>query len=646
MPLPASGTASPESASISTQTQGQAQATTHYEYSAREVKPATLLLQDLLRAHSVFLLHHASSLSALFVRVGRDGFISLLGRYWDLFLSTWNVLLHGNPASAVFGGIKAAACGELGFGVGEEERGSGERDVLEALVGRTDGLVDLVVGRFGNDDDTDGGEWLGACNEPGAEDGAVFLGVGALSRASLRAVTYWMEDIYSWGENAYGVLDRPTSMRGQKRRRAARKAAAPGEQASVDKGPTGHGHGSKQAAASDDGGSMDKLFGYLKMGYGTSWSLGGSSPTAQQAEGGIPGTNGDGSRSSPQNTSLGRFLIGLIGDIESPKPGDGDNSCSQGQEESKNTNSRTVVRTLWVELETGTENRSESSLTRDLGSHDTELAEQRVDTEGNATEEAKSSFDSQDRNKSKKVRVVVYVAKPFLFVFLFQPRTDSLEWEGTYRSLHAQLTPIRKPLVSSTAYRPERPDLGSVSAQIYDLIWDPRSLTVHSTIPNIPDPPLPGMVLDATSVPVWTRAEALNTHNQILNMFMATRENTVELERTCKTSRGWWVVWNRILERPPGQRAGSERLSDVEETGTDTDSERERKVEQGSARDLAVDKEIFLIRRASDNAGTGIRSVSSLYVGGGGWADGASRLAQGIGVDTRRYIEGLLSLNQ
>lgn len=67
-------------------------------------------------------------------------------------------------------------------------------------------------------------------------------------------------------------------------------------------------------------------------------------------------------------------------------------------------------------------------------------------------------------------------------------------------------------------------------------------------------------------------------------------------------------------------------------------------------------KEIFLVRRASDNGGGGIRGVSASYVvgggnggvggGAGGWADGASRLAQGIGVDTRRYIEGLLSLNR
>ena len=59
-----------------------------------------------------------------------------------------------------------------------------------------------------------------------------------------------------------------------------------------------------------------------------------------------------------------------------------------------------------------------------------------------------------------------------------------------------------------------------------------------------------------------------------------------------------------------------------------------------------VVKEIFLIRKASDHASFSARSVSASYVSGGGWTDGASRLAQGIGVDTKKYIEGLLSLNR
>jgi hypothetical protein len=96
--------------------------------------------------------------------------------------------------------------------------------------------------------------------------------------------------------------------------------------------------------------------------------------------------------------------------------------------------------------------------------------------------------------------------------------------------------------------------------------------------------------------------------------------------------------------------------------GEDTGPDNERKAGHGStshhepgwSRDTekrtAWGKEIVLIRRASDHSagikGGGVPSFGGTIGTGGGWADGASRLAQGIGVDTRRYIEGLLSLNR
>lgn len=663
--------------SPSTQTPPPPTDTPTAEYSSREVKPSALLLQDLLRAHSIFLLHHASSLSALFVRTQRDKFVSLLSRYWDLFLSTWNVLLHGNPACGVYGGIKIAACGELGIGVGEEERGSGERDVLEGLIGGVEGLVDLVVGRFGGEEGQgkgeEGGEeemWLGTGNEPGAEDGAVFLGSGVVSRHSLKAIAYWMEDVFTWGENAYGVVDRPTSTRTlKKRRERAKRGAVPREgqlgetrtqvEAQADDGGSSAARGAPSKLLGEEhdehGSGMDKVFSYLKLGYGTAWSLGGSS-SKQPGVGEDAGKQDDAAEAAtppkpPKNDSAGRFLIGLVGDVESGR-GSEDNPSSQEQGEDESLNSRTLVRTLSVELEREVgDELAESLVTKDLGSPDTELAEERLGTDGHITEDPNTSFDSQDRNKTKRLRVVVYAAKPFIFVFLFHPRTVSLELEGLYRSLHSRLTPIHKALVSSTAYRPERPDMGSAtSAEIYDLIWDPRLLTVHSTIPNIPDPLFVANTAGGAA-PVWSRVEALNTHNQILNMFMATREGLSEFERTCKTSRGWWIVWNRILEQVGGPDSPGGKSHDMEDSdGTEAGDEGERGSQvAASVRDLVVNKEIFLIRRASDHAGGTVRSISSSYVGGGsggGWADGASRLAQGIGVDTRRYIEGLLSLNR
>ncbi|OIW28840.1 hypothetical protein CONLIGDRAFT_558944, partial [Coniochaeta ligniaria NRRL 30616] len=658
------------------------------EYSGREVKPAALLLQDLLRAHAVFLLHHDSSLSALFVRTNRQRFTSVVSRFWDVFLASWNVMLHGNPLRNVFGGVKVAACGELGFGVGEEERGSGEREVLEGLVGRIDGLVDLVVGKFGEaDGDGDGKlktgreaaeRWLGTGNEAGAEDGAIFLGVGALSRHSLRDVVFWMEDLYTWGENAYGVRESPTARRPHARRRnAASKSAAPTPAAAPKTpavktqppdsgGPAGFQppppivKPAARAAAKQSGpkntsgtvqddkdaGGMDKMMGYLKLGYGTYWSLG-SSPAPEEAGSETPRTAVDdppprpsASRSTARDDAAGHYLIGLMGDVEDPGAATDDHPEESGH------NSRILLRTLTVELESESTDKPESQMSHDLGSNDTELAPQ--------PPKQTSTFDSQDRNKTRKVRVVVYVNKPFIFVFLFNLHHDSLNWDATYGSLHAELAPLRKPLLASTSYRPDRPAAAG-GQKIYDLVWDPRSLTVHSTIPNIP--------VGREGEEVWSRVEALNTHVQLLNTHASTRGSgrEMELERTAKTSRGWWIVWSRVLEREAGGGGGDGSLREVDEQGEGEaglshgdDGASGRSGASGSSDEemtpvqdgAVVGKEIFLIRKAGDHAG-GVRSYVSVGAGGGGgWTDGASRLAQGIGVDTRKYIEGLLSLNR
>ena len=895
------------------------------EYSTREVKPATLLLRDLLRAHSLFLLHHDSSLSALFVRVQRQKFVSLLTRYWDLYLSTWNVLLHGNPACNIFGGIKIAACGELGMGVGEEERGSGEREVLEGMVGRVEGLVDLVVGKFGEhvetqteeDRDATGGDdastekqWLGTGSEVGAEDGAIFLGVGALSRQSVRSVAYFMEDMYTWGENAYGVHDSPTATRvrprpsnrskkhggsgstskmvvetasgtvetlptipsvtvesptsetGPEMGKKQEEVRSPGppppvtaRHAKKNKGKDKANTGDMEQSSSPAGdGGMDTLFSYLKLGYGTSWSLGGgSSGLVAQPDAASPPqeSQAKGSASKSRKTpKSGHFLIGLMGDIEEIIAAE--NSADptvMGQQDGVDSppdadlNTRIPVRTLTVELEGdgGGMERRESQVTRDLGSGDTEVGSppahhsspsvssgqqtvtpmqlavarnhssigsskgsskkarpmSRLGTSsptgtetttasratttagtmsttntgagtrsGGATPGAQDQFDSQDRNKTQKLRVVVYVNQPFIFVFLFQLRTDSLAFGGLYKSLHQQLRPLGKMLVRAISYRPERPGLdepsstgegavGGKSSDIFDLVWDPRMLTLHSTIPNIPDPvPFGGAIAEkgGGKESPWSRMEALNTHNQILNIFGSTRfgedagvNNGVSgagfVERTCKTSRGWWIVWSRVLENtgassygggggsasgsvmggscnwsdggrgpsglsrrwsdddsaesgsPGGGGGGARRIyvaggggEQQKQAGDDANQQEEDGGEgHGEAegedhphtpkpggspqqrpvyqRDVVVSKEIFLIRRSSEHIASlrgasgsyGITSVSGGAIGAalgggggnnGGWADGASRLAQGIGVDTRRYIEGLLSLNR
>ncbi len=222
-----------------------------YEYSSREVSPPQLLLQHLLRAHSIFLLHHAATLDYLCLRLPRTSFCTLLDRFWTRFIRNWDVLLHGNPAVDVYNGMKLAGGGELGVGVGEEDWGSGEREVLEDFIARTDGLLDLVVSRFGNapiepstatavhrssePSRKQQAPWLATDLDPQPNDGVLFSGIGAISRRSLATVSQWMADIYKYGENAYGVGENPSA---RPRRKQQRLSSAMAQRTNSSEGET------------------------------------------------------------------------------------------------------------------------------------------------------------------------------------------------------------------------------------------------------------------------------------------------------------------------------------------------------------------------------------------------------------------------
>ncbi|OAA62999.1 hypothetical protein ISF_04875 [Cordyceps fumosorosea ARSEF 2679] len=684
-----------------------------YDHNTKEMKPAALVLRDLQRAHRIFLMHHDVSLSSLFLRLPRHKFVAVLSRYWDLYLSTWNVLLHGNPARDIYQGINIAASGELGVGVGEEERGSGEREVLEGLVGRTEGLVDLVVSKFGSVDDNvseSRGQaappWLGSGREPSIDDGAIFLGTGALSRKSLRDVTHWMEDLYTWGEHAYGVIESPISTRKTRPKKAnppsdITKALAADSKGVSQTKPTGLStqssestikelktkksdpptpntpvsttddkpvEGAKsggqvstpQVAGAEDG-KLDKMVSYLKLGYGQYWTipgvpgLSGSSTeqaadqdktkTADQvkskaAEPAVP-KRPPTPKPSPSQEAAGHYLIGLKGEIEEAYGGDDDDGAASDESESER-DARTVLRTIHAELEDN----------RISGVHTGQLPHSQTDTGGATLTEVqmrgsmRPGANAQENSKSQKLRVVVYVNRPFIFVFLFRLRTDSLAWDSLYRSLHYQLSPLRRPLLTSTQYRPERPDTGRSggASGIYDLIWNPVDLTVHTTVPNIPDHLYPAD--DHASSLRWSRADAVNTHLHILGVYSGTRSPRVtDLERTQKTSRGWWVVWTRLVQREAGSRATTQYLPG-NSPGTSAPPSPRPGSDAGVGSVVlgltTTSKEIFLIRRASDHVSSG---SGSLGLGGGaGGVESVGRLAQGIGVDTRRYVEDLLSM--
>ncbi|KAM3459391.1 hypothetical protein NHJ6243_006909 [Beauveria neobassiana] len=676
-----------------------------YDYNTKEMKPAALVLRDLQRAHRIFLMHHDVSLSSLFLRLPRHRFVAVLSRYWDLYLSTWSVSLHGNPARDIYQGINIAASGELGVGVGEEERGSGEREVLEGLVGRTEGLLDVVVSKFGIESDDETGlkgkaaaPWLGSGREPSTDDGAIFLGTGALSRKSLRDVTHWMEDLYTWGEHAYGVIESPISTRKARTKKTDPQIDAPktSEATSDDlsetkpevlstqssestiktlkpqkSDPVPNAAGSTTASEPIEGGKdgqvsevpateaedgkLDKMVSYLKLGYGQYWTIPGvsglSGPSTEQAADQkkqpsskaaepAPPKRPPMPKPSPSQEAAGHYLIGLKGEIEEAHGRGGDDASSDESETEHD--SRTVLRTIYVELEENEGGIGQAGQLPHRPTDDGGATLMEVQMRGTL----RPGAHTQGNSKAEKLRVVVYVNRPFIFVFLFRLQTDSLAWDALYRSLHYQLSPLRKPLLASTQYRPERPDTGRGSrgaSGIYDLVWNPVDLTVHTTVPNIPDHLYPAD--DHAAALRWSRADAVNTHLHVLNLYSGTRSpRVVDLERTQKTSRGWWVVWTRLVQRETESRLTPQpqppHARDSAPPSPRPESDAGDETGMMALGPATTSKEIFLIRRASDHVSSG---SGSLGVGGGG-AESVGRLAQGIGVDTRRYVEDLLSM--
>ncbi|KAI4162536.1 MAG: hypothetical protein LQ342_003767 [Letrouitia transgressa] len=203
-----------------------------------------------------------------------------------------------------------------------------------------------------------------------------------------------------------------------------------------------------------------------------------------------------------------------------------------------------------------------------------------------------------------------------------------------YGSLHHQLGPLQRPLLKSTApdkvsqrlqeaVSPRSTAWTKSSQPIYNLVYDPDSLTVHTNVPNIPEP---GDARSAGATAPWTRVEALSIHSQMLSVFGLTRCRESDMERTCKTTRGWWVVWMRLPHHSASQRLNRR-----------------------------VFREAFLIRKATDYSGPGVQGSGGRWRPGGlsmesgaSSADGreTGKLAEGIGIDARHYIESLVGLNR
>ncbi|WPH01080.1 Vacuolar fusion protein CCZ1-like protein [Acrodontium crateriforme] len=785
------------------------------EYSSREVAPPALLISQLLQTHYIFGLHHGQSLSHLYGRLTKSRFCNILERFWGRFAKNWDVLLHGNPAADIFSGLKVASGGELGFGVGEEEWGSGEREVLEDLVHRTEGLEELVVARFGEPDQMQGNDmsdhndlpWIGNGNEPLASDGIIFGGVGAISRFSLRNVSLWMRHIYTYGDHGYGVRDNPHRERRKQRRRNvpepmddesrdvhqsisdemkpkkvmqnvqknSTKSEIKSELQVEDERPRAHERTASQdytqprvegsspkgqpsipppivaaveqsldsatIKASQDGqrdssqvddhesgttmGIPDQYMKYLTFGLSTLGRSNTPRSTDQNARSQASSTSGQDTKKITKSSKLqneeteanpdlplmkhvhplpdgetlasriakqkrmenkGHFLIGLKGDVDemgAEEAVDGSDASSF----SESGGSRNVLRTLQIEMTPTAPSGDSTSSAKDV------QGLQRNDSDFSATSVRSSGKDT------KRLRVVVYLRRPFMYCFLFQDRTVSLQYADFYKDLHWNLNPIHKPLLSSTSVAQvsqrieashERysdttsvrsnhtntlPSKGSIDkSEIYDLIFDPRTLTLHTSIPNIPEPGTPAAEGLSTgrnhkaSPREWTRLDALNVHSQILNSLASVRSRPGETERSSKTSRGWWIVWMKIppsahiVTTEKNHHAGDE-TSESTPSLLDDETTEDKTTQPSNEKDLH--RTAFLVRKSSDaispaKPSAGSRVTSGMFqslglarsstaddrTGGAsaGWGPGA--LAGGMGFDARVYVEGLLSLNR
>ncbi|KAJ5647635.1 hypothetical protein N7490_004007 [Penicillium lividum] len=669
-----------------------------FHYSTREMGHPQLLIQQLRRAHSIFLLLHDISLGDLYERVGRSSFCLFLERFWHNFAWNWELLLTGNPIVDIYNGIKLAASGELGIGVGEEEWGSGEREVLEDFVGRTEGLVDLVVSRFGDssnyfgDSPSPNGEkpWLGQDTDPRPTDGIIFSGVDVISRCSVAHVSHWMEWIYRYGDATYGIGRDPNSPRRRKLRRHRERNQSgsriqpstpepvhipgiprPLVMAAPQSVPEAQNENTPERGDVPPSGSdprndksafgTEAVMKYLTLGYGSSWSLSSMStpsitsspaPEVGKLSAGItertepstnvqtPPSNGpSGSRQEFKKNTTGRFVLGPRDDLDTLD--DLEESSPVSESDANKSKTRIVHRTLHVRLSDG------------------------------------SGGDGDIR----KLGAVIYVHQPFMFTFLFDADTASLSSPSLYTSIHHQLGPLQKSLLSSTSpataasriWTSEATDpkrrFSSRTQPAHDLVYDPSNLTIRSSIPNIPSlgtfsqspeiphsPRTPSPSSNQPTAQKWSRVESLAIHHRLISTYIDTRSRPQELERTCKTSRGWWILWVRI---PPTVSSPPPALSSASSSVALSSAAEEDVENNHPPPSIPEPQEAFLIRKASDyvspanqdRMGSGARFFrdlggSSSRISRASDTTTPSKLVEGLGLDARRYVEGLLRFNR
>ncbi|KAK6351779.1 hypothetical protein TWF718_004924 [Orbilia javanica] len=597
-------------------------------------------------------------------------------------------MLNGNPAVDVWNGIK------IGRGVGEEEKKvlSGFADRNRTETDGSERMIDLIVSRFGklpgDEKDTKdakdakkskpGFSTRGTGKIPGPDDGCIYRGVGNLAKESVRDLAEWMARWYQYGDSSF---DYQTVRPSRKKVRRSKPKAPPGPPSAEPPAPevtttvaTAATPGESTPAATETAAPADeanepetRLPPPLFPTTETQQNNQDAEPTPEPAP--------KDSKSKDKGKAKGKPSTVASG------PSDGQSSGSKG-----NNNLMLNVLTLgtYAAYSAWNRNREEGQPKADTTEQTPEpnlaevsgrfiigytgaLDDEEEDPTANDINVDPKDFISTTiwvaRTKGtphaedgadklpvfEECRLVAYAAYPFIFAMLFRSTNDSLTKPSFYKLLHQQLGPLKGPLISSSEkqYQP------SNHKGVFDLIFDPATLTVHTSLPSIPEPVF-NTPLDVTTNGGLPRVEALHVHSQILRVIEDTRWKDIPLgapsgerERTNRTTRGWWIAWMRLEGVEP--QARSQLTSTTSPTTTiDPQVEQQGLVPPADeitsfigsvSRHRRGRREAFIIRKGSDHR-THVRASKDSKSG----FSIPIKLSGGLGIDTKHYFDQLLNL--
>jgi hypothetical protein len=340
------------------------------------------------------------------------------------------------------------------------------------------------------------------------------------------------------------------------------------------------------------------------------------------------------------NETSGYFLIGLKGDIED----DSDEISGSDEEHPTGENQRISKRRLYVQ-------------TKPPFKPDTSTAASSLpSTPRSSSRHPPPAPEPEPNGPSAPLRVIVYVHRPFIYTFLFDPETASLSTPLFYRNLHTFLAPLQKLLLRRTGPHTARQRMSSLPPskhddEVWDLMHDANDLATCASIPNIPS--LEARAGGRKAEGGWSRIDALNVHSAMLEVIRGTRDGNEaddEVERSVKTGRGWWVVWMKVNDDDDGGGGGGERKAKTPEQGDD--GYFDTRSGSGSGRSPTRDgsgKDVLLVRRARDASALAEKGKGRSVSGWGfGLKDGSRAESGGLGIgfDARRYVEGLVGIGR